>query len=118
MAVGDGTAAEPRGSALLDLAGGIGEVLNPFCAAGWRPGVNLDGERRRRDSRQAPNKVLWEKTRLMLRSLLAERFKLSIRRETKEMPVYELVVAKGGPKFKKTDQDCDASATACHGFWL
>jgi uncharacterized protein (TIGR03435 family) len=64
----------------------------------------------------APNTVLWEKTRLMLRTLLAERFKLSIRRETKEMPVYELVVAKNGPKLKKADRDCDASATACHGF--
>jgi len=64
----------------------------------------------------APPKMLWEKTRLMLRTLLAERFKLSIRRETREMAVYELVVAKNGPKLKKADQDCDASATACHGF--
>jgi uncharacterized protein (TIGR03435 family) len=64
----------------------------------------------------APAKVLWEKTRLMLRTLLAERFKLSIRRETREMPVYELILAKNGPKLKKVDQDCDASATACHGF--
>jgi bla regulator protein blaR1 len=64
----------------------------------------------------ASNKVLWEKTRLMLRTLLAERFQLSIRRETKEMPVYELVVAKNGPKLRRSDQDCDASATPCHGF--
>jgi uncharacterized protein (TIGR03435 family) len=64
----------------------------------------------------APAKVLWEKTRLMLRTLLAERFKLSIRRETREMPVYELVVAKNGPRLNKADQDCDESATACHGF--
>jgi bla regulator protein blaR1 len=64
----------------------------------------------------APSKVNWEKTRLMLRTLLADRFKLSIRRETKVMPVYELVVAKNGPKLKKSDQDCAASTTACHGF--
>ncbi len=37
----------------------------------------------------------------MLQSLLADRFKLSIHRETKEMPVYELTVAKGGVKFKE-----------------
>jgi uncharacterized protein (TIGR03435 family) len=62
------------------------------------------------------NRVLWEKTRLMLRSLLADRFKLSIHRETKEMSAYQLVVAKNGPKLQKTYTDCDASVTACHGF--
>jgi len=36
---------------------------------------------------------------LMLQSLFADRFKLKVRRETKEGPVYALVVAKGGPKF-------------------
>ncbi len=40
------------------------------------------------------------KANLMLQSLLAERFQLAIRRETKEMPVYALVVARNGPKFK------------------
>jgi uncharacterized protein (TIGR03435 family) len=35
----------------------------------------------------------------MLQALLADRFKLTVHRETKELPVYELVVAKGGPKF-------------------
>lgn len=39
--------------------------------------------------------------RLMLQSLLAERFKLAIHREDKPMPVYVLVVAKGGPKLQK-----------------
>ncbi len=36
----------------------------------------------------------------MLQSLLADRFKLKVRRETEEGPVYALVVAKGGPKFQ------------------
>ncbi len=37
-------------------------------------------------------------TGLMQQSLLAERFKLKMHFETREMPVYELVVAKGGSK--------------------
>ena len=35
---------------------------------------------------------------LMLRALLEERFKLKVREETKVVPVYALVLAKGGPK--------------------
>ncbi len=39
----------------------------------------------------------------MLQALLADRFKLTIQRETKDMPVYNLVVAKGGPKLKESE---------------
>lgn len=35
---------------------------------------------------------------LMLQSLLAERFHLKVHIDTQQLPVYELVVAKGGPK--------------------
>jgi uncharacterized protein (TIGR03435 family) len=35
--------------------------------------------------------------RMMLRDLLARRFKVAIHRESRMLPVYELVVAKGGP---------------------
>ena len=38
--------------------------------------------------------------RQMLQSILADRFKLKIRRETKEMPVYAVVVGKNGPKLQ------------------
>src|SRR3954468_2623436 len=37
----------------------------------------------------------------MLRTLLGERFKLAFHRETKELPVYALTVAKGGAKLKE-----------------
>jgi uncharacterized protein (TIGR03435 family) len=37
---------------------------------------------------------------LMVQSLLEDRFQLKIHREMKEQPVYELLVAKGGPKMK------------------
>jgi bla regulator protein blaR1 len=40
--------------------------------------------------------------RQMVRSLLADRFKLTLSHETKDLPVYALVVAKGGPKFHET----------------
>ena len=39
----------------------------------------------------------------MLRSLLKERFKLEIHRETKEFEAYSLVVEKGGPRLHLTD---------------
>ncbi len=41
---------------------------------------------------------------LMLQSLLAERFQLVIERSTKDMPVYALVLAKNGPKFKAAQE--------------
>ena len=40
--------------------------------------------------------------RLMLRTLLAERFGLKTHSERKEMQVYELTLAKGGPKFHES----------------
>jgi uncharacterized protein (TIGR03435 family) len=42
-----------------------------------------------------------EQIPVMLQNLLAERFRMVVRRETKEQPVYALVVAKGGPKLTK-----------------
>jgi len=39
----------------------------------------------------------------MLQSLLKERFQLTLHRENKEMPVYDLIVAKGGVKFSLFD---------------
>jgi uncharacterized protein (TIGR03435 family) len=46
----------------------------------------------------------------MLQSLLAERFQLQVRRETREHPVYALVVGKGGPKLKESPPDAEAPA--------
>ena len=41
--------------------------------------------------------------RKRMQALLAERFQLAVHRETKEMPVYALVVAKGGSKLKPNE---------------
>jgi uncharacterized protein (TIGR03435 family) len=43
--------------------------------------------------------------RLMLQKLLAERFNLAVHFETKTLPVYDLVIATGGPKFKPAAPD-------------
>jgi len=40
--------------------------------------------------------------KMMQQSLLADRFQLKVHFETREMPVYQLVVAKGGSKLKET----------------
>ena len=45
-----------------------------------------------------------DELRLMMQTLLADRFKLSLRHETKEMPVYALVVAKDGPKLHENKE--------------
>jgi len=45
-----------------------------------------------------------EQLMLMIQSLLAERFQLVLRRDSKEMPVYGLVVTKNGPKLKAGDE--------------
>ena len=38
--------------------------------------------------------------RVMIQNLLIERFKLAVHHDTKEMPIYELSVAKNGPKLR------------------
>jgi len=45
-----------------------------------------------------------ERMPLMLQNLLVERFQLKTHKETKELPIYELVVAKDGPKLKSVPE--------------
>jgi uncharacterized protein (TIGR03435 family) len=54
---------------------------------------------------KAPPDASKEQIALVLQSLLEERFKLVVHRETKELPIYRLVVAKGGPKFRAVEDD-------------
>ena len=42
---------------------------------------------------------------LMLQSLLADRFKLTLHHVSKELPIFALTVAKGGPKIKITESE-------------
>jgi len=59
-----------------------------------------------------------DRVRAMVQALLADRFKLVMRRESKEMPVYALVVAKGGAKLQPADideKDCPEASLAALG---
>jgi uncharacterized protein (TIGR03435 family) len=48
---------------------------------------------------RVPNSELWP----MLQTLLADRFKLTLHRETRTLPVFELVVAKNGAKIQPVE---------------
>jgi uncharacterized protein (TIGR03435 family) len=71
-------------------------------APGWMAGKRFN------ITATIPVDVPREQTPAMLRTLLEDRFKLKVHRETKEESVYGLVVAKGGPKLKKAADAGDA----------
>ena len=52
-----------------------------------------------------------EQRMLMLQTLLAQRFKLVVHRETKELPIYALVAGKNGPKLRAVPDDGSAAET-------
>jgi uncharacterized protein (TIGR03435 family) len=54
---------------------------------------------------RAPEGATAEQRLVMLQNLLAERFRVKVHRESNEMPVYELVIAKRGVKLKATTPD-------------
>ncbi len=51
----------------------------------------------------------------MMQSLLAERFKLSVHRESKEQPVYKLIVSKNGPTLQKSTEETNAPVSDASG---
>ncbi len=53
----------------------------------------------------SPEKIGRSELKPLLQGLLAERFNLQFHRETRELTVYALVVAKNGPKFKAKAAD-------------
>ena len=54
---------------------------------------------------EAERDAYQQRVQQRLRSLLVDRFALKCHMETKEQPVYELVVAKGGPKMTPTNAE-------------
>jgi uncharacterized protein (TIGR03435 family) len=66
----------------------------------WVDSERYDIEARASDTASDPQ------LRLMLQTLLMERFRVRLHRETREGPVYALVVAPGGPKMKPFSGEC------------
>jgi bla regulator protein blaR1 len=56
-----------------------------------------------------PNDKRKEQTNLMMQSLLADRFKLKVHFALRELPVFALVVAKGGPKLTPAPRELPPS---------
>jgi uncharacterized protein (TIGR03435 family) len=68
----------------------------------------INSERFDVEGRAADTNITREQYQQMLRSLLEERFKLNVHRETKNLPAYELVVTKTGLRLKAADpQACE-----------
>lgn len=91
-------------------ANGNAGLYNPDQIAGmpdWMWQSHYDIEAKDIEAKVADEDVAaWkqpEVQRAMLQQLLADRFKLVTHREYSERPVYNLIVAKGGPKFKAAE---------------
>ncbi len=75
---------------------------------GWADSVGFDIEAKIDGEivaalKKMPNEQSAEQRRLMMQAMLAERFRLQIHHENKEIPMYALVIAKGGFKLKDAD---------------
>jgi len=63
-----------------------------------------------------PGRPSTAQMRSIVRKLLADRFKLVLHHAHKELPVYGIVVAKGGPKMTPTTAESVATNTAMGGY--
>jgi uncharacterized protein (TIGR03435 family) len=89
-------------NSLLIRALGVKE--NQIVGAGWRGSEHYDIV-----ASVAPGATK-QNVSLMLLNLLEERFGLSFHHETKDLPAYEMTVAKNGPKLKESAADPNATA--------
>jgi uncharacterized protein (TIGR03435 family) len=86
---------------LIQFAYGIREDLISG-APSWGDSARFDIDAKVAGSDvEALKKLSPEQRRLVLQPLLADRFKLKIHTETKQLPVYEIILAKGGSKLKE-----------------
>ena len=91
----------------IEFAYGIKEPSRIIGAPEWvksGPVWNIDAKVSGEDA-AAFGKLVWEEKDGMLRPVLEERFHLKAHIERREIPVYDLVIAKGGPKLKEATPD-------------
>jgi uncharacterized protein (TIGR03435 family) len=112
MSQPDGYSVTANLKLFLSFAYGMREDLISG-APGW-----VDGARYEIDAKVASpdldafRKLSSQQRNRMLQSVLVDRFKLKAHMETRELAVYELVVAKGGPKLQEAKQsETDANGT-------
>jgi len=100
---------EARNYSVRELIAQAYEINSSYQLAGlpsWASEEPFDLEARLDDDAAAAYRKLSDGERReqaapMLRSMLADRFKLKVHHETRELPVYALVIAKGGFKLKQ-----------------
>ncbi|HET9402513.1 MAG TPA: TIGR03435 family protein [Candidatus Acidoferrales bacterium] len=99
--------------------------VKPFQISGapsWLDSERYDVDAKMDDAtadmlKKLPEKERTEAVRLMMQKLFEQRLKLAVRHDTKEMPVYFLVIGKSGPKLKdmKPDEKGGSTHTSSHG---
>ncbi|HEY4085760.1 MAG TPA: TIGR03435 family protein [Bryobacteraceae bacterium] len=60
---------------------------------------------------KAARQITVEERKQMLQSLLSDRFQLAVHRETRELPLYSMVLAKGGAKLQRGDAATRSSSS-------
>jgi uncharacterized protein (TIGR03435 family) len=85
---------------------------------GWTRSARFDIDAKIVDTdKKQMDKITGEQRKEMLRKVLQDRFHLQAHLETKILPVFDLVIAKGGPKFTgatATNKDIAAAITEKH----
>ena len=95
---------------LFDLVA-IAYDLNYFQVSSpdWMQNVRFDVRAR------VPEGTTRKQIAAMWQRMMAERFKLAVHRETREFQCYDLALAKGGPKFKRSDPNESSSGANSDG---
>ncbi|HUA63215.1 MAG TPA: TIGR03435 family protein [Verrucomicrobiae bacterium] len=88
------------------LAGLISQAYGPLQFGQFVP-LQWLGTARFDIAAKVPAGASREQFRIMLRNLLIERFKVAVHRDLRPLSVYELTVAKDGPKFQATAANND-----------
>jgi uncharacterized protein (TIGR03435 family) len=116
------------------IVGGSGWVgADRFDVIAMAPSVGALDTRRAAGAIAPPESAALDQVRVMLRNLLADRFKLMVHHEIRDFPIYAVVLAREdgrlGPQLRRSDVDCAAlykngpppseeGKAACGGFRL